>query len=86
MSVAAALFFLAPGRQALLLAAVFVVSLGTGLLDTFSQPSINAALPYLVRREKLEAANEAVERKVGQISLIPWRVFLEKLWRGVIIS
>jgi len=57
VSAAAALFFLVPGSQALLLAAVFVVSLGTGLLDTFSQPSINACLPDLVPREKLEAAN-----------------------------
>jgi len=44
VSAAAALFFLVPGSQALLLAAVFVVSLGTGLLDTFSPPSINAGL------------------------------------------
>jgi DHA3 family macrolide efflux protein-like MFS transporter len=57
VSAAAALFFLVPGQQALLLAAVFVVSLGTGLLDTFSQPSIMAAIPDLVPREKLEAAN-----------------------------
>jgi MFS family permease len=57
VSAAAALFFLLPGRQELLLAAVFVVSLGTGLLDTFSQPSIQAAIPDLVPREKLEAAN-----------------------------
>jgi MFS family permease len=57
VSAAAALFFLAPARQELLLAAVFVVSLGTGLLDTFSQPSIQASIPDLVPREKLEAAN-----------------------------
>ena len=37
--------------------AVLVRSLGTGLLDTFSQPSIMAAIPDLVPREKLEAAN-----------------------------
>jgi DHA3 family macrolide efflux protein-like MFS transporter len=57
VAAAAALFFLVPGRQELLLAAVFVVSLGTGLLDAFSQPSISAALPDLVPRDKLEAAN-----------------------------
>ena len=57
VSAAAALFFLLPGRQELLLVAVFAVSLGTGLLDTFSQPSIQAAIPDLVPREKLEAAN-----------------------------
>jgi DHA3 family macrolide efflux protein-like MFS transporter len=57
VAAAAALFLLVPGRQELLLAAVFVVSLGTGLLDTFSQPSIMAAIPDLVPREKLEAAN-----------------------------
>jgi DHA3 family macrolide efflux protein-like MFS transporter len=57
VSAAAALFFLLPGSGSLLLAAVFVVSLGTGLLDTFSQPSISASLPDLVPREKLEAAN-----------------------------
>jgi MFS family permease len=57
VSAAAALFFLVPGNRELLLVAVFVVSLGTGLLDTFSQPSIQAAIPDLVPREKLEAAN-----------------------------
>ena len=57
VSAAAALFFLVPGQRELLLAAVFMVSLGTGLLDTFSQPSIQAAIPDLVPREKLEAAN-----------------------------
>ncbi len=57
VSAAAALFFLVPAERDLLLAAVFVVSLGTGLLDTFSQPSILAAIPDLVPREKLEAAN-----------------------------
>ena len=57
VSAAAALFFLVPGSKSLLLAAVFVVSLGTGLLDTFSQPSISASIPDLVPRDKLEAAN-----------------------------
>lgn len=57
VSAAAALFFLVPGQRQLLLTAVFLVSLSTGLLDTFSQPSIQAAIPDLVPREKLEAAN-----------------------------
>jgi Na+/melibiose symporter-like transporter len=57
VSLAAALFFVLPGNTPLLLAAVFVVTLGTGLLDTFSQPSISASIPDLVPKEKLEAAN-----------------------------
>jgi MFS transporter, DHA3 family, macrolide efflux protein len=57
VGVAAALFFLVPGNSPLLIACVFVVTLGTGLLDTFSQPSISASLPDLVPRERLEAAN-----------------------------
>jgi MFS transporter, DHA3 family, macrolide efflux protein len=54
---AAALFLLAPGARAPLIAAVFAVTLATGLLDTFSQPSISSSLPILVPRDKLEAAN-----------------------------
>ena len=54
---AAALFFLAPGARSLLIAAVFAVTLATGLLDTFSQPSISSSVPSLVPRDKLEAAN-----------------------------
>jgi DHA3 family macrolide efflux protein-like MFS transporter len=57
VSIAAALFFAVPASTGLLLAAVFAVTLGTGLLDTFSQPSITASIPDLVPREKLEAAN-----------------------------
>lgn len=57
VSAAAVLFLVMPTRTPLLLGAVFVVTLATGLLDTFSQPSITASLPDLVPRAKLEAAN-----------------------------
>jgi DHA3 family macrolide efflux protein-like MFS transporter len=54
---AAFLFFSLPGATGLLIAAVFAVSLLTGALDTFSQPSIGASIPDIVPKEKLEAAN-----------------------------
>jgi len=54
---AALLFFLAPGARGLLIGSVFAVTLATGLLDTFSQPSISSSVPKLVPRDKLEAAN-----------------------------
>ena len=54
---AALLFFLLPGVRGLLIGAVFAVTLATGLLDTFSQPSISSSVPLLVPKEKLEAAN-----------------------------
>lgn len=57
VSLAAVLFFIVPANTPLLLAAVFAVTLGTGLLDTFSQPSITASIPDLVPKDKLEAAN-----------------------------
>lgn len=57
VSAAAALFFTLPARTGLLLAAVFTVTLGTGLLDTFSQPSIAASIPDIVPKDRLEAAN-----------------------------
>lgn len=57
VSPAAVLFFAMPANLPLLLAVVFTVSLGTGLLDTFSQPDIGASFPDLVPRDKLEAAN-----------------------------
>ena len=54
---AAALFFFLPGRTGLLVGIVFAVTMLTGLLDTFSQPAIGAAVPDLAPRERLEAAN-----------------------------
>lgn len=54
---AALLFFLLPGARGLLIGAVFAVTLATGLLDAFSQPSISSSVPLLVPKEKLEAAN-----------------------------
>lgn len=57
VAIATALFFAVPGNIPLLLAAVFVVTLGTGLLDTFSQPSITACIPDIVPKDRLEAAN-----------------------------
>jgi len=54
---AALLFLLRPEATGLLIATVFAVTLATGLLDTFSQPSIGASLPDLVPKERLEAAN-----------------------------
>jgi DHA3 family macrolide efflux protein-like MFS transporter len=57
VTIAAVLFFTLPGNVPLLLATVFVVTLGTGLLDTFSQPSITASIPDIVPKDKLEAAN-----------------------------
>ena len=54
---AAALFLLAPGARGFLIGAVFAVTLATGLLDAFSQPSISSSLPSLVPRNRLEAAN-----------------------------
>ncbi len=55
--VAACLFFLVPGATGPLIAVVFAVSFLTGALDAFSQPSINASIPDIVPRERLEAAN-----------------------------
>jgi MFS family permease len=54
---AALLFFLAPVARSLLIGTVFAVTLATGLLDAFSQPSISSSVPSLVPRDKLEAAN-----------------------------
>jgi MFS family permease len=54
---AALLFLFGPGVRDLLIGAVFAVTLATGLLDAFSQPSISSSVPNLVPREKLEAAN-----------------------------
>ena len=54
---AALLFLLLPGAPSLLIGAVFAVTLATGLLDAFSQPSISSSVPKLVPAERLEAAN-----------------------------
>jgi MFS family permease len=54
---AAALFLWVRGETGLLVATVFAVTLLTGLLDTFSQPSISASIPDIVPTRRLEAAN-----------------------------
>jgi MFS family permease len=60
LAAAALMFFLLPSvpqNLPVLILSVFIVTLGTGLLDTFSQPAITASLPDLVPKDKLEAAN-----------------------------
>jgi len=54
---AALLFIFLPGSTGILIGTVFAVTLATGLLDSFSQPSISASVPSIVPRERLEAAN-----------------------------
>jgi MFS transporter, DHA3 family, macrolide efflux protein len=53
----AALFFFLPFSSGARIAIVFAVTVLTGLLDTFSQPSIGASVPDLVPQKRLEAAN-----------------------------
>jgi len=52
----AALFFL-DAYPSIVIAALFAVTVATGLLDTFSQPAIGASIPDLVPESRLEAAN-----------------------------
>jgi len=37
-------------------------------------------------KKALVVCNEREDRVVGKIGILPWRMFLEKLWAGVIIS
>jgi len=53
--------------------------------DRDLRPLIAFSAEYKPRRA-IVVCNEAVERQVGQISLMPWRVFLQNLWSGAIIS
>ncbi|MFH2116304.1 MAG: MFS transporter [Spirochaetota bacterium] len=45
------------GNAPVIVAALFAVTIATGLLDTFSQPAIGSAIPDLVPASRLEAAN-----------------------------
>lgn len=45
------------GNAPAVIAALFAVTIATGLLDTFSQPAIGSAIPDLVPASRLEAAN-----------------------------
>jgi MFS family permease len=44
-------------KAPVIVAALFAVTIATGLLDTFSQPAIGSAIPDLVPASRLEAAN-----------------------------
>lgn len=52
-----ALIFLMPGRTELVLAGIFLSAVLIATLSSFSEPSITAAIPDLVPKEKLNGAN-----------------------------
>lgn len=54
---AAAAVLLWSDRTPVVIAALFAVTIATGILDTCSQPAISSSLPDIVPRDRLEAAN-----------------------------
>ena len=72
-------FILGPGEVA-------IEVKGSGQVDARDLRPLRAFADEHHPRMAIVVCNEAVERRVDGISVIPWRVFLEKLWAGSIIN
>jgi predicted AAA+ superfamily ATPase len=72
-------FILGPGEVA-------IEVKGSGQVDARDLRPLRAFADEHHPRMAIVVCNEAVERRVDGISVIPWRVFLEKLWAGSIID
>ncbi|MCB4790293.1 MAG: hypothetical protein LHV68_00220 [Elusimicrobia bacterium] len=46
---------------------------------------LNAFIEEMKPKKAILVCNEERERVIGKISLLPWRIFLEKLWAGNIL-
>jgi predicted AAA+ superfamily ATPase len=55
-------------------------------IDKVDLRGLTAFLEELSPAKSILVCNEAAPRKVGGIDILPWRVFLERLWAGKIIQ
>ncbi len=60
----AALMFMQPQATSLLVGALFVAAVGVAILGAFFRPAISAAIPDLVPRERVAAANSLTQSTV----------------------
>lgn len=58
---------------------------GTSRVDNRELRSLNAFREEFHPPKALVVSNEAAVRKVGEIEIIPWRIFLSRLWEGGVI-
>lgn len=66
-------------------AGVAVEVKGTSRVDNRELRSLNAFREEFHSSKALVVSNEAAVRKVGEIEIIPWRIFLSRLWEGGVI-
>lgn len=58
---------------------------GTSRVDDRELRSLNAFREEFHPPKALVVSNETAVRKVGEIEIIPWRIFLSRLWEGGVI-
>ncbi len=59
---------------------------GSNRIDNHDLKSIRAFQNEHKAKFAIVVANEKQERKVGDITILPWQVFLDRLWSGKILS
>ena len=59
---------------------------GTSRVDAKSLRSLRTFVQEYAPRKAFVVCNEPVERVVGPIRIVPWKVFLQSLWSGEVIS
>ena len=64
---------------------VAIETKGSSRVDEHDLRPLQAFIQEHKPRKALVVCNELMERRVGQIRVLPWRVFLQKLWVGEII-
>lgn len=71
-------FVLGPGEVA-------VEVKGTSRVDDRELRSLHAFVDEHKPRKAIVVSNERVERKAGDLRIMPWRDFLRDLWAGQIL-
>ena len=64
---------------------VAIETKGSSRVDEHDLRPLQAFIQEHKPRKALVVCNELMERRVGQIRVLPWRVFLQELWVGEII-
>ena len=59
---------------------------GSSRVDNTNLKPIEAFIEEYSPKRAIVVCNESVERRHGKIEVLPWRNFLEKLWRGGVLG
>ena len=65
---------------------VAIEAKGTSRVDNRVLRPMHAFIDEFAPKKAIVVCNETAERVVGPIRIVPWKVFLQSLWAGDVIS